>query len=269
VCGALTVEAETLMKRFIAELSVLMPEAMVETAKDLLRQAIGATQSTIADLSAKKDVSEKSLSALKGNLENLSNKRDELTPVIASLQSEINTLIKRFLSDFSGHIPNVVWESSESALAELFSQTQNAATELTARKDADKKVLEALSTNWEAADKRKAKAVSAAQSARTLATERAANEQKLLKLRDETLSAYEAAWRDHGFSDEAEYKAGLLSESELAKLGKQISDYEKTGERLIRDLTRLGNETVGKERPEVERLRVEAEKVNSESKALN
>ncbi|MCL2009552.1 MAG: SMC family ATPase [Synergistaceae bacterium] len=196
-------------------------------------------------------------------------KREAKSSECATLKAEIETLTKRFISDLSDFIPGVEWKGSETGLADLLELTQNAVNKLTIRKDADKKNLDELSLSWNSAAKRKTNAESAAVSAQTLVNERAANEQQLLKLRVEAQSAYEAALREHGFDGEAVYQAALVTENELAGLNRQVSEYERNGQQLVRDVARLESETAGKEKPDLEKLRTETETVNSESKALS
>jgi len=140
---------------------------------------------------------------------------------------------------------------------------------LTLRRDGDKKTLDELFANWDSATKRKANAESAALSARTIVIERTANEQRLLRFRDEAQSVYNKALLKNGFSDEAEYKAALITEDELTELNSQAADYEKNGAQLARDIARLENQTSGKVKPDLEKLRNETEKVHSESKTLS
>ncbi|MDR0272549.1 MAG: SMC family ATPase, partial [Clostridiales bacterium] len=59
------------------------------------------------------------------------------------------------------------------------------------------------------------------------------------------------------------------SENELAKIKKQISDYEKNGEQLTRDISRLEKETADKEQPDITRLQAETETATAESKTLS
>ena len=302
-CGATKAEIETLVKRFVADLSRCVPGVSAESANARLMEAVGATQSAVDALGIKKAAAEKFILELKTRFEEASGKRDELVPGIASLQSEIDTLTKRFLSDFSVFcLADVVrdaeadvgagtgtatsmgsgagtgadvgadvareWESSEAKLADLLSMTKDSVSGLTAQVKADGETLRALSASWDAAAKRKANAGSAALSARTLAVERAANERKLSTARDEAQTAYAASLRENGFAGEAEYVASLVTERELSGLKKQISDYEKSGEQLNRDLARLEDETRGKEYPDVKRLRGESAAVHAESAAL-
>ena len=230
-----------------------------------MRENISKTQAAIKDDSVKKTAAEKSLAELINRFEKSTSRRDELTPLIASLQSEIDTLSKRFISDFSVYITSVTWESSKSELDELLSRTQKATDELTLKKATDKEALDLLVSNWDAAAKRKANAEATAQSAATRVSERTVSEQKSLKLRNDAQSEYEAALAGNEFLNDADYKAALITENELAALKNHISDYDKGCEQLARDISRLENETAHKEQPDIERLRIESETANSES----
>ena len=268
-CGARQAEINTLTRRFTDDIAAFIPNAALESAAILLPETLQAAQSALTELAAKKSAGEKSLAELKINTEKTANKRDELTPLAASLQSEIDTLTRRFISDFAEFAPKANWEGAKTELGGLLRQTQNAAHTLTARKEAEKKMLDELAANWDFAAKRTANAESAEKSAQTLAAERAANEQKLMQLRDVAHAAYDAALRENGFAAEAEYKAALIGENELIKLNRLVADYEKTGEQLDRDLSRLASETAGKEQPDLAKLRSEARAIHAASQALS
>ncbi|MCL2153680.1 MAG: SMC family ATPase, partial [Oscillospiraceae bacterium] len=268
ICGALQTEVATLSKRFVADASILILDITIQTATASLLENINKTQSAIKAGGATKTNAEKSLAELIDRFEKSTSRRDELTPSIASLQSEIDTLSKRFISDFSVYIPSVTWESSKLELNELRSQTQKVTDDLTTQKATDKEALDLLASSWDAGYKRKANAESTTQSAATRVSERTVSEQKLLRLRNEAQTEYEAALAYNEILSEADYKAALITENELATLKKQISDYEKGYEQLTRDIGRLENETANKEPPDIERLRTESEIANSESKLL-
>ena len=269
VCGALNAEAETLVKRFIADLSSLIPDAAMESAPVQLAEKNSAVRSALLELSGRKSLSEKSLSKLTADLENFTDRRDELTRETTSLQSETDALKKRFLIDFSEFDLGASWESSASGLEGLLSQTRNTADGLTSRKDKDKKAVDLLSENWDAASNRRNNAESALKSAQTLAGERTANERKLLVLRDEAQSAYATALRANGFVGDADYEAALMAEGDLAGLKKETADYEEKAGRLARDIFRLEGETAGQEQPDLEKLQAEAESVRQASKELS
>ena len=243
--------------------------ASIETAGPILRENAGKLKSAILDGAGKKELSEKSLGDLKKSLDKFTKKLDELTPQVATLQGEISSLTKRFVEDFSIYAPTATWESSAAQLAELVGQTQKQVEVLAANKEKTKKSLDTLTANWDAAVKRKAKAESGVQSAITLVNERTANEEKTIKQQSDALTKYESALSDHGFVDEAEYKSSLLTENELATLKKQLSDYEKNGEQLARDINRLEKETEGKIQPDIVRLRADSEAAGMEATQVN
>ena len=215
------------------------------------------------------DISETKLKKAEAIKEKARSERESGSSACDMIKAEIDTRAKRFMSDMEGYIPNAKWESSESELGEMLSRTRAAEKELAGRKEADRKALDMLTADWDKASKRKSNAESASQSARTLVTERAANEQRLLEQQDESRIAYITALRDNGFTDGAEYASALVTENELSKLRKSVSDYEKKGEQLMRDIARLELETADKEQPDIEDLRIKSETLGEKTKALS
>ena len=267
-CGRTKSEIEVLSSRFFADLSAHAPNATLETAARQLAEITNTVRTKISELSKKKAETEKSLAELKAKFDNATNKRDKLTPEVASLQGEIASLVNRFENDFSEFAPNAKWETSKTKLTELLGQTQNESDTLTADKKTAEQSLANLAASWETATKRKSAAESAHQSAQTLVAERGANELEASKLCADARAKYEEVLRTHAFSSEAEYAAALITEDELANMARQLTDYEKNGEQLTRDIKRLENETAGKARPDMEKLETEAAKANAESSAL-
>ena len=269
LCGGLKAEFNTLIKRFGADILAIIPDLTVKDAAALLPETVKTTQNKVSRLSENKEAAEKSLAELKIKSEQATKKRDELTPLAASLQGEIDTLTKRLISDFSEFVPAANWENMEIFLNDILKKTQAAATELTAGKDKDKRALDQLRANWNSAAKRKSDAESALKSSQTLVSERSANEQKLLKSSSEAGEAYSKALQENGFAHKEEYLAALVTENELTELNKQITDYEKKGEQLARDITRLEQETAGQKQPDIEKLRSDAEAVQAAAQVLN
>jgi exonuclease SbcC len=267
-CAVLKNEIETLSRRFMAGLLELAPGAAFDTAAALLPEISGAAQSADKELAEKKARAQSALDDLKIKFDTASGTRDELTPKAASLDSEINTLIKRFISDFSEFDSHAEWDTSEPALAGLLAETQTAADELSASMESDRNNLDRLSADWNSAGERKKNAEIAVTSARTLTVERAANEQKLTELFIKAQAAYRDALRENSFSDETEYRAALVTGNELEELNRLTADYEKYGEQLTRDIDRLDKETAGKEPPDIETLRAGKDAAEAESQAL-
>ena len=217
----------------------------------------------------KDSVTETMLKEARLSKEKIQSDRETKSSVCGILKAETDTLIKRLYSDFSIHIPDTETEPTESVLSELLLQTKNETEKLTTQKETEKAALDAVSTMYDTAVKRKTDAASAVQSAQTLVNEREKNEQMLLKLRNETQTAYKTALKENGFSDEAEYKTMLVTESELSNLRQHILNYEKHREQLTRDITRLASEISGKKQPDIEKLRSETNKTKSKLEELN
>ena len=196
-------------------------------------------------------------------------KREAKSSECGTLNAEIETLKNRFTSDMSEFSKNIDWENSRKEIVGLLANMQRETGELAARKEESEKARDELSRKWDIAIDRKSKAESATKSAQTLTVERSANEQKLLELMNRALLEFDKALKENGFAEEAEYKGALVMENELANLKKQVSEHEKEGQQLVRDIARLEAETDGKAQPDLEKLQKEAQAVQLESKILS
>ncbi|MCL1970487.1 MAG: SMC family ATPase [Candidatus Bathyarchaeota archaeon] len=261
-------ELITLINRFNADLSPFIAEATIETATTLLPEIISTTQSTVNTLYEKKLFTEQKLLELRTKTEKTTSKHNELKLSVESLKSEIKPILKRFISDLSEFIPNAKWETCETKLTELLAQTQTLVNELTTRKMGDEAALDELSNSWDSTTKRNIAAKSAVESAQTRVKERTTTEQKSLKLCEKAQTAYQIVLQENGFVDEAEYTISLITENKLVELNKQITDYEKKGDQLVRDIDRLEGETIDKEQPNIEKLLADTEAVQVKSKNL-
>jgi exonuclease SbcC len=139
---------------------------------------------------------------------------------------------------------------------------------LSTKKTAKEAALNALKANWDAATLRKTKADNAFAAAEELLKERRRAEQTRLAARDNALSQFAKALSDHGFADLADYAAALVTEDDLATMRDVLAEYAKRGEQLSRDIARLTGETMGKERPDVEKLQEESAAIAAEATAL-
>jgi len=257
-------EIEVLSSRFVAELSAYVRDATLATVGLQLAGITSAVKTQIIELAKKKAHAEKSFAELKSKLDDATNRYNELSPKAASLQGEIEALVKRFKNDFSEFVPNAEWEASKEKLEELQGKAQGQTDALAAEKKAAEKCLANLAANWETATKRKSAAESTYKSAQTLVTERSNNEQEAARFRADTQAKYAEALQEHNFLSETDYKAALTTENEIAEMKKRLAGYEKSGEQLARDIKRLESETAGKERPDLEKLKADAEIVNAE-----
>ncbi|MDR1101844.1 MAG: SMC family ATPase [Clostridiales bacterium] len=200
------------------------------------------------------NVTEMELKQAKEAVEKSQNKRGKKADECAALKSEIETLIKRFIADLSAIIPKVTWDTAGELLYNEFTQVQTTVNEMTISKQNDEKQLAELTANWDNVTKRKTEAETAYSAALTLVRERKAREEEQQKLRDQTQKDYTNSLNDNGFVDETAYSSALVEEEELSDMVRQLADYEKTGEQLMRDVSRLKGETSDKEKPDLDKL---------------
>jgi exonuclease SbcC len=267
-CAALKTEVATLTERFIKDFETYVPDAIRENAFEQLPSALSEARIDLETLTAKRDADEKTLAKLSNAISAATRKRDELSPKCAALTTEIATLCERFIKDLAAFLPDVTWDTADRQLADALSQTRITVDYLTKRKEADEKALSELSENWRAATKRNTDAEAGCKSAATLVGERKNREQEKMKLRYDTRAAYVEALQTHGFTDETDYISALITEDELSLMGKQIDDYNKTKERLDRDIDRMENETTGKEQPDLKKLNEEIKSIKTASDEL-
>jgi len=269
-CAGLNTEITTLVKRFAADIALLIPNATKENVAALLEDGISNTKTIIAEFSAKKRASEQALAELNTNHETLTKKIDELSKTIATIQGEITTLEKRFITDASEYVlPNSRSVVTDINLPVLLCEAQTKANELTVKKDNAKISLDQLTATLEAATVRKTNAITAVASAKTLVTERIASERKLHVIYNEAQTAYTTTLQANNFSNDADYTNALMTESELTKLKTRLTEYEKTGEQLSRDITRLESETANKQPPNIENLREKENAITQQTTELN
>lgn len=214
-------------------------------------------------------VTEEMLKSAKENTDKTQEKRARKSTECGAAKAEIDTLTNRYMSDIKPFAPSAAWDDPESDPAGLLAETQAVVSGLAARRETDAGELTRLTEKWASASTRQAKAGTQLKSSQTLTAERGENEKKQRLAKEAALDAYTAALAEHGFPDEAAFKAALVTEDELASLKKQVLDYEKKGEQLTRDISRLEAETAGRELPNLDNLRGESESVHAESKTLN
>ena len=227
------------------------------------------------------NITEAQLKKAKEVVDKTRQKRETKSAECASLQSEIDTLTKGFLRDFTGlvipmnekendtNITDLTLKDYGTLLNKQVSDIQNKVRNLSLRKDTEKNNLKNLTNIWNISLERKAKAESSIASAQTLINERAANEQRMLSLQDASLLAYNDALSVNGFYGEPEYMAALISEKELTELNKQITEYEKNDEQLTRDISRLKNEIGTKTGSEIESIKTKLDDAITQVKVLN
>ncbi|MFP3153534.1 AAA family ATPase [Lachnospiraceae bacterium ZAX-1] len=261
-CSTLVAHIDTLFDRFLVDLSEFAPDATLETAEALLLEAFATASAKVKTCVAKKAVDEQTLMELTAHWDNAIKRRDELVPKCTEQKSEIDTLRKRFLVDFSEFTADAGWDTAKERLAEIRLEAKKKEDELTLQKDIHERALAEFTKKHEAATKRNADADKAHKAAQTLVIERERRAGEHKKLSEETRADCMAALQAHGFTIEAEYTAALVTEDELSIMIKQLVDYEKEGERLDAQQKRLTAETVGKVKPDLDKLTAEAEILN-------
>ena len=252
----------TLMDRFMNDLTEIIPDATRKTAKQLLLQTVSEAKAEAKTLAEQISKKEKALIDLTDAYETAVKKRDETSIKCAALSAEISALTDKFILDFSEFEPDVYWETAGRQLSDRLVNTREALKWLTAKKIESEKALSALSASWDIARNQRAEAESALSAALALAEERKTREQDIRALKVTSQTAFENSLRSYGFASGSDYAASLISEDEFTLMKKQITEYEKTGEQLIRDITRLGKETKGREEPDLQKLREAVDIIN-------
>ena len=226
------------------------------------------------------DITEEELNKAKEVKNKTQNKRENKSLECNGILTEIGTLSERFLADFSAHKSltqtsapkekalNDDWETIRTELFSLFAKTQKEAETFSKEKISAEKNLADLKLNWETTTKNKINAELAYKSAQTLLTERIEKEKEASKLCVIAQEEFKKSLQINDFSSEENYINALLTEDELAGFIRKLSDYEKTGEQLIRDVNRLEKETLGKEKPDLEKSKTEADTANAEASVL-
>jgi exonuclease SbcC len=203
------------------------------------------------------DLTEVKVRQAKDLSENARGRRDKKAAECAALNAEIEIRKKRFTADLSEFVPDTPWDQAGEKLTDTLAAVQKAMAALTSDKEAQEKALSALTKNWDDCTKEKNDSEASYRSAVTLTEERKAREQESLNFLNEAESQYLDAIEACQFTDEKDYTAALVTEDELAEIKKQIADHEKTGDRLLRDIKRLEDETKGKEQPDTEKLKAD------------
>ena len=213
-----------------------------------------------------KDPGESALGNAKDIRDALQEKREKLSSQCSSMSSEIETLKKRFIDDFSLLNPGIepiIWESLKEDLALKMKETENKTCELIENKKTEEEKLKILSLKWEEAERELSNAEKALQSAITLIGERSKQELQFMQQTKDAEAVYKKAIAENAFSSEEDYRNALMDESRLTEIKNIIMEYEKKEEQLKRDIARLKNETKNRERVDVESLRLKAEEAEA------
>ncbi|GMO25125.1 MAG: SMC family ATPase [Termitinemataceae bacterium] len=238
----------------------------------------GATEHPAPASIEGENINESKLKKEKDIVDTTRNKRDTKSRDCNVLAAQIDTLIKRFLTDAIQLMSGITWDTEqrgifvlpESCTTALITETLNAAKikcdALSLQKESDEHALLVLRKNHESVLKRNSDAEIAYKSAQTLSSERERRKDEQLKLKEEAAATFTDGLNAHGFSSETQYIAALVNEDELLSMAKQINGYEKEGERLDADIRRLKTETANWEKPDLEKVKAKEETVSAELK---
>jgi exonuclease SbcC len=267
-CTILEGETKALIQQFISDYSEFDQAATWDTAGERLQYRLVALKELTNKLFVQKTEAEQNLEKLKTATGDSISKRDALTQSRTSLESEIATRTARFLSDYSTISELADWDTTIITLPKLLAQAKLTNDELSQKKKDEEAKLKILKEHWESANKRKGNADKALTAAETLIAERQKVEQASLTAWNDTQAKFIEALQANDFVDAADYFSALVTEEELANISNTLADYVKQGEQLARDITRLMNETTGKEKPDMEKLQTQSETVADEAEAL-
>lgn len=215
------------------------------------------------------DVTETRLKNAKAAVDRAQDGCNQKSTECAGLKSEIETREKSFFVDFSAIIPNVDMDTAGERLTDAYILAQKRVKELiNDTQNAERKLTE-LRTRRDNAAKRSGETEISYNKALTLVAERERLEGEQKKSCDQARTDYIHSLSINGFADESEYAAVLVTEEKLAGMVKQLTDYEKRGDQLRRDIDRLEGETAGKERPDMEKLNAENNAITGAIAKLN
>ena len=214
------------------------------------------------------NVNEAGLEKLRADAEQARLARDQKARDCAALNRETETLKSRLLKDLAELIQAASWDAAGERLDAALTETQASVIALALRKTADEKALAGLSAAWEQAKQSLSHAEKANEAASALAAERAEREARAREQYERARAAYQESLNAGGFTDAEDYLSALITEDELAQMTARIAAYEKNGEQLHRDFSRLEQETAGQEEPSLESLNGAMESLKAESAAL-
>ncbi|MDR2480597.1 MAG: SMC family ATPase [Treponema sp.] len=215
------------------------------------------------------DVNEAGLKKLRADAEQARITRDQKAEECTALKRETETLKSRFIKDLAELIPAARWDAAGERLAAALTETQAGVNALAVSKAADEKAFAGHAAAWEQAKQNLSAAERANEAVSALIIERAEREAGLLEQHERAQTAYNESLDTGGFNSAADYLSALITEDELAQMAARLAGYEKNGEQLNRDISRLEKETAGQAAPGLEALNGSMESLKAESAALH
>lgn len=259
----------TLSSRLLNDLSQLVEGCTSENMADILRLKLESTRRQTADLAKEKSACEANLKSLTDKTNSALKQRDETAEHLRTLGAQIDTLTARFLGDFEKHSAGCTWDTAANALTALLTSATHTLNKLSLKYAKDKRAIAELKAQTDAAAQAQIDCDAALQSAQTSVNERTDRVRVCDAQMKEATAAYQAAISANGFADGDDYAAALLSEGRLKETREQIDLYNSTGEQIHRDITRLQQETAGKERPDLDNLKAQSQAIGEATVALS
>ncbi|GBU21257.1 exonuclease SbcC [Fibrobacteres bacterium R8-0-B4] len=213
---------------------------------------------TEAVLNEKKDAADKAQDA-----------RTRKSGECQKLKGELDALENGFINGLSAIITAVNKDNACGLLTEAFTRSQKSVGKLSIDKQNAEKELSELAIRKEKAAARNIDAERSYESACTLSKEREAKENEAKALCDQASACYRNALDANGIKDKTEYAAALVTEEALSDMAKQLADYEKIDTQLKHDINRLTEETSGREKPDMEKLKADNSKITDAINELN
>jgi len=202
------------------------------------------------------NVTEAQLNNAKVSAAKFASLRETASSNCGNLAAEINAHTNSLMRNLSMLFKTDTNGETLASLPNMYIQTKKELDDLTLHKNKWILALERLEKKWETYAIRKTNAGSAVASAQTLTKERTHIVQELLLAKNNIKLEYESAIVANGFYSEADYHVQLLTDLELKQLESQVSECEKYGEQLSRDITRLKEETRNKIPPDIKNIEI-------------
>ena len=261
-CSAAKAESDARARRLYEDIAGFVDaQASWEAAGEIIANMRQGAHQAIAALASQLDQREKELKETSDKRSRSEARRDALIPKINEEAGAIKTLIEKFLESFSEFSPDPKWESSRPLLKKAIEQARIEERELSGKQEEATAFLRQLESEWKTAEQAVAQGEKSLEAALMLLSEREGRESLVRDLLSQANDALKRALEENGFDGEDDYKSALMPASEHEAISRQISGYEKEGEKLSSDISRLTSELEGSDAPSIEKLASELENV--------
>ncbi|MDR0918616.1 MAG: hypothetical protein LBM93_05130, partial [Oscillospiraceae bacterium] len=172
-------------------------------------------------------------------------------------KSSIDTEKERFVNDFAKFDNRENYDDASSNIETMVSVANEVLKTLKEDKDDALSVFTKLKNEYEFSVKEKTKTETEYKAAEALLQERKTHEDNLIQSESIAKTKYSQVLADNSFKSDDEFLSFAVDEMALKSTFKMLSDYEIEGKMLINEITRLENETNGKEKPNISEIEEE------------